>query len=237
MEAHFSPENWPQVLSDKLTESVEPDAIYLFLRESKAVNQATTDAKSVAVGSMAACTAETRMRAKAPGTIFSADTSQHECQKPSEPQVQEEGRSQQQRQLQLSSNARLGHNVTSQLWNTNASYQEMYGGCKGTNCTTGCKLAGFMHFRIVEEDEMASLYVYELQVEEEYQGMGIGSKLMRIAELIAKKCGLDAIFLTVQKKNTAARTLYMKKLGFQIADHSPARDEEREYEILVKEVA
>ncbi|CAI5487236.1 unnamed protein product [Closterium sp. Naga37s-1] len=110
----------------------------------------------------------------------------------------------------------------------------MNGGCTGIDGTTECKHVGFMHFRIVEENEMASLYVYELQVEAEYQGMGIGSKLMRIAELMAKKCELEAIFLTVQKENTSARAFYMEKLGFQTADHSPAKDEQRDYEILIK---
>ncbi|CAI7906181.1 unnamed protein product, partial [Closterium sp. NIES-54] len=221
MEQHFAPSTWPQVLSGKLTEAVEPDAVYLFLKQPKA-NKATTGVQIVAAESMVQCMLEARST-EASGSMTHANPSQFQGCQSSRLQMQEDRCFQQHVQHQKPPNPRPARSVKSQRQNDNSLYQAMNGGCMGIDGTAECKHVGFMHFRIVEENEMASLYVYELQVEAEYQGMGIGSKLMRIAELMAKKCELEAIFLTVQKENKSARALYMEKLGFQTADHSPAK--------------
>nr|XP_043632624.1 N-alpha-acetyltransferase 40 isoform X2 [Erigeron canadensis] len=51
-------------------------------------------------------------------------------------------------------------------------------------------IIGFVHYRFTIEEEIPVLYVYELQLEEAYQGMAVGKFLMQLVELIACKLGV-----------------------------------------------
>jgi ribosomal protein S18 acetylase RimI-like enzyme len=96
---------------------------------------------------------------------------------------------------------------------------------------------GFIHIRFEMERLTVLLYVYELQIETEYQRKGLGRFLMQAAEFIALKRKMEAVMLTVFKANTAARQFY-EKMKYQTHSTSPDRDPEDAleacYEILYK---
>ncbi|KAH9625919.1 hypothetical protein KSS87_023439 [Heliosperma pusillum] len=100
-------------------------------------------------------------------------------------------------------------------------------------------IVGFVHYRFILEEDLPVLYLYELQLEPEIQGKGLGRLLMQLLELIAQKSDMSAIVLTVQKTNLSAMSFYTSKLGYSIAAASPSRVEplrgvEINYEILCK---
>ncbi|KAK9743224.1 hypothetical protein RND81_03G225900 [Saponaria officinalis] len=100
-------------------------------------------------------------------------------------------------------------------------------------------IVGFVHYRFTLEEDLPVLYVYELQLEPDIQGKGVGRFLMQLLELIARKSGMAAIVLTVQKRNLSAMLFYTIKLGYSVAATSPSRVDpqigaEMNYEILCK---
>lgn len=103
-------------------------------------------------------------------------------------------------------------------------------------------MIGFVQYRFTIEEEIPVLYVYELQLESAYQGKGLGRFLMLLIELIARKNGMGAVVLTVQKMNTSAMKFYLNKLRYNISAISPSKvyqmsgiiDQEKSYEILCK---
>ncbi|KAM7252293.1 hypothetical protein ACFE04_024176 [Oxalis oulophora] len=111
--------------------------------------------------------------------------------------------------------------------------------------TSHCKektgpMVGFVHYRFtVEEEEVPVLYVYEIQLESRVHGKGLGKFLMQLLELIARKSGMSAVVLTVQKANVSAMNFYTTKLRYLISSISPSRvnpltKAEASYEILCK---
>ena len=48
-------------------------------------------------------------------------------------------------------------------------------------------LAGAVQVRFVEEEKLAVLYVYELQLQRGFQGKGVGRFVMQLLELVARK--------------------------------------------------
>ncbi len=91
----------------------------------------------------------------------------------------------------------------------------------------------FAHFRFeVDDDDVASVYIYELQVERTKKRLGLGRLLMRACEKIAVELGLKHMALTVLKKNEGARAFY-EKIGYEETDHAPA---DAHYVILRKRV-
>ncbi|WZZ37276.1 hypothetical protein YC2023_020677 [Brassica napus] len=75
------------------------------------------------------------------------------------------------------------------------------------------RIVGFVHYRFTLEEEIHVLNVYEIQLESQIQGKGLGECLMQLIELIASKNQMNAIVLTVQTSNALAKTFYMRKLG------------------------
>lgn len=57
--------------------------------------------------------------------------------------------------------------------------------------------------------------IEHLIVDKVYRGRGLGKELMRNAIALAKKSGIQTLFLTSEPKRIAANALY-KKLGFKI---------------------
>ena len=58
-------------------------------------------------------------------------------------------------------------------------------------------------------------YLYSLRVMEPLQGLGLGTRLIQSAEMLARSYGYGQIQLAVEKTNTAALRLY-ERVGFQV---------------------
>lgn len=98
------------------------------------------------------------------------------------------------------------------------------------------KVAGFIHFRMVSEDQRNVLYVYEIQIEASYQRLGIGGYLMRLMEELAIQLKFSMVMLTVFVNNTAALSFYQNRLQYEMHESSPEL-EENGYLILCKSMA
>ncbi|KAH0791146.1 N-alpha-acetyltransferase 40 [Histomonas meleagridis] len=96
---------------------------------------------------------------------------------------------------------------------------------------------GFIHIRFEFELKETTLYVYELQIEDEFQRKGLGLFLMQAAEFIALKKKMESVMLTVFKENTGARAFY-RKLHYKLHPSSPEisypEDPVHDHEILFK---
>jgi len=68
---------------------------------------------------------------------------------------------------------------------------------------------------------MATLYIYELQLEESIRRKGLGKFLMQVCELIARKQQFVRMLLQVFSANTGALGLYKEALKFQVDETSP----------------
>jgi len=97
---------------------------------------------------------------------------------------------------------------------------------------------GFVHYRFVVEEDVAVLYVYELQFDAAARGRGLGRFLMMLCEALAKRAGVDGVMLTVQKANEGAMKFYAKaKYDVSIVSPSkvdPWASDEYDYEIMAK---
>ena len=93
---------------------------------------------------------------------------------------------------------------------------------------------GFVHFRFEVEDSDGTpvAYVYELQVEDDARGRGVGRALMARVESIAENTRMARTMLTVLKTNAAAARFY-ERLGY-VEDRDTPRDEACHYVILTK---
>ncbi|ETW07906.1 hypothetical protein H310_02314 [Aphanomyces invadans] len=98
------------------------------------------------------------------------------------------------------------------------------------------QIDAFLHFRFVEDEGDAVVYVYEIQVGPGMQRQGLGKRLMQLLQLIGRKYKMKLILLTVFKSNIAAMKFYTEKMGFVIDDTSPSAqgDTSESYEILSK---
>lgn len=99
-------------------------------------------------------------------------------------------------------------------------------------------LAGFAHFRFVDDEDADVLYVFELQMAPSMQRRGLGKFLMQLLLLVARKFAIELVVLTVFKSNGAALAFYREKMGFVIDETSPSAcgDPSQSYEILSKRV-
>eukprot|EP01128_Nolandella_sp_AFSM9_P012319 TRINITY_DN9159_c0_g1_i1.p1 TRINITY_DN9159_c0_g1~~TRINITY_DN9159_c0_g1_i1.p1 ORF type:complete len:224 (-),score=60.10 TRINITY_DN9159_c0_g1_i1:141-812(-) len=90
------------------------------------------------------------------------------------------------------------------------------------NSTT--KPVGFFHFRFQQDDEKDTeiCYLYEIQVEAELQGKGLGAFFMVILQIIAKKNAMKFVLLTVFKGNTGAMKFYRNKMNYSVDETSPS---------------
>jgi ribosomal protein S18 acetylase RimI-like enzyme len=75
---------------------------------------------------------------------------------------------------------------------------------------------GFVYYRYDYEPEKKSevLYVYEIQLEPEVTGKGLGKHLMQILELMALRHKMHWILLTVFKDNKRALNFYLNHLKY-----------------------
>eukprot|EP00804_Cyclotella_cryptica_P001189 CCRYP_017012-RA/>CCRYP_017012-RA protein AED:0.25 eAED:0.22 QI:0/0/0/1/0/0/2/0/135 len=82
-------------------------------------------------------------------------------------------------------------------------------------------------------------YVYEIQLQSIQQKSGRGKCLMIIVELLALKCCMEKVMLTVFKVNTKALGFYLHKIKYEVDECSPSNflgeeNENCDYEILSK---
>ncbi|KAF2463505.1 acyl-CoA N-acyltransferase [Lindgomyces ingoldianus] len=86
-------------------------------------------------------------------------------------------------------------------------------------------IVGFLSFMYTYDDPpndwLSVLYIYEVHLEEELRGSGLGSQLLGIAEFLAKRAGITKTMLTVFTSNTRAMALYQKR-GYKKDECSPA---------------
>ena len=71
-------------------------------------------------------------------------------------------------------------------------------------------------------NEDRQLYVHQLYILPQYQGMGIGKQLMTFAAERAKTYNLDRIWLGVMVDNTPAFTWY-QKMGYKVLEKAPIK--------------
>lgn len=77
----------------------------------------------------------------------------------------------------------------------------------------------WIDFRPGRAEDGASLWA--VRVLPPLRRLGIGQRLMRAAEVLARDRGLAVTSLTVERRNTEARKLY-ERLGYRIVDPPPA---------------
>ena len=131
----------------------------------------------------------------------------------------------------------------------NEKHQTTTSTTNSTSTTTrpsSSSLVAFCHYRFeYDNDEFPScavLYLYEIQVSQRFQSLGIGTLLMELLYCIAQQMDMSKIMLTVFQSNHDAREFYRTKLQYDIDVTSPNHDdnnndeeeEEVDYEILSK---
>ena len=88
------------------------------------------------------------------------------------------------------------------------------------------RLIGFASFMITYEDSREVIYIYEIHFVTEWQGKGLGQKLMTVVEDIGDSVGVEKAMLTVFKSNARAVAWY-GKLGYVEDQFSPKARELR----------
>ncbi|GAB6138329.1 GNAT family N-acetyltransferase [Halanaerobaculum tunisiense] len=77
-------------------------------------------------------------------------------------------------------------------------------------------------------DQPKQAYLYGLAISEEYQGQGLGQKLLDYSLQQMQKLGITRVELTVDPANEPAVKLYRKfgfqKIDFRQAEYGPAED-------------
>ena len=105
--------------------------------------------------------------------------------------------------------------------------------------STTPSLVAFCHYRFDYDDDQSpscvALYLYEIQVSQKFQSMGIGRCLMDLLSVIAKQASMQKIMLTVFRANQQATAFY-RSLEYRIDEISPTEEDNEDYEILCKTV-
>lgn len=91
-------------------------------------------------------------------------------------------------------------------------------------------LAAFVHFRFDVENLIEVLYLYEIQIEKNVRGKGLGRYLMSLLETMAFHYKMKRIVLTVLKSEVDVVKFYFS-LQYEIESYSP---EDAFYYILSK---
>lgn len=83
------------------------------------------------------------------------------------------------------------------------------------------QVAGFISFMVTYEDGHEVLYIYEIHFSPEWQGKGLGKKVLTVVEVIAQNVGVEKVMLTVFRANHRAVDWYTR-LDYQADEFSPA---------------
>ena len=81
---------------------------------------------------------------------------------------------------------------------------------------------GFLSFMLTHDStpSVPVLYIYEIHLKDEAQGLGLGTHFMDLAEDIAGKVGVEKVMLTCFVSNERARGLYRRR-GYSTDACSP----------------
>lgn len=87
------------------------------------------------------------------------------------------------------------------------------------------RILGFLSFKFEKDDpphqDRDVLYIYEIHLQKDLRGLGLGTHLIKIAETVARRCHILKVMLTVFTANTAAHKLY-HRLGYKKDPCSPS---------------
>ena len=83
-------------------------------------------------------------------------------------------------------------------------------------------ISGFLSFMLTHDStpSVPVLYIYEIHLDNGTRGKGLGRSLMKMAENIAKRVGVEKVMLTCFKSNGNARSFY-EKMGYDVDICSP----------------
>ncbi|KIX06695.1 uncharacterized protein Z518_04671 [Rhinocladiella mackenziei CBS 650.93] len=84
----------------------------------------------------------------------------------------------------------------------------------------GRRVIGFISFMITYEDGYEVVYIYEIHFVPEWQGKGLGQKLINFVETIGQNVGVTKVMLTVFRANYRAIAWYTR-LGYREDEFSP----------------
>ncbi|XP_040575593.1 N-alpha-acetyltransferase 40 [Lepeophtheirus salmonis] len=136
-------------------------------------------------------------------------------------------------------NMKSQYESTSWGWNTKSKEKEMFEQSAWylivRESVSNLPVA-FSHFRFDIDFDYEVLYVYEIQVEEDYRGKSIGKFIMETLERLCIQSKMEKIILTVFKQNQGARMFFREVMEFKLDESSPAdtSEEHFDYEILSK---
>lgn len=82
------------------------------------------------------------------------------------------------------------------------------------------RVEGFTSFMVTYEDGHEVVYIYEIHFTPEWQGRGLGKRLLAIVEDVARNVGASKVMLTVFRANKRAVDWYLR-LGYQEDEFSP----------------
>ena len=83
-------------------------------------------------------------------------------------------------------------------------------------------VVAYISVEVHHEPDMDYIYLDDLSVTKAYRNLGIGSALIREAEIYARKIGIRDIVFHVEKSNTSAFRLY-KRLGYKVFREDDSR--------------
>lgn len=87
-----------------------------------------------------------------------------------------------------------------------------------TRDSTG--ILGFMSLMLTIEEGQPVVYIYEIHLEPQLRGLGLGKHLFTIAEHIGRATGMEKVMLTCFRSNARARAFYTA-MGYDIDECSP----------------
>lgn len=90
----------------------------------------------------------------------------------------------------------------------------------GTNDDYFSPVYGFVSYMITYEDGHEVVYIYEIHLQPEFCGLGIGKVLLGMVEEIGRKIKVEKAMLTVFKSNKRAVKWY-HRIGYSVDDFSP----------------
>ncbi|KAF3206020.1 hypothetical protein TWF192_000658 [Orbilia oligospora] len=126
----------------------------------------------------------------------------------------------------LEANMSAAYKATSRGWNPRKKKEEMKHPAMRylvlTVVESGDKssFVGFLEFMITEEEGSEVIYTYELDILPDYQKLGLGKKLLDVAEEFGRRVGVEKAMLTVFDSNRGARRFYERE-GYDLDEISP----------------
>lgn len=85
----------------------------------------------------------------------------------------------------------------------------------------GCRITAAVAYKMCYEETVRVCYIYELHVCEKARGNGMGSRLLKEVEAIAREAGVNGLMLTVHTRNSDAVKFYSHR-GFERSPISPS---------------